>query len=382
VQPTYKQGDTNMSEERPVTETLVSRRDFVRKSALTAAALVAGVNSAGASNTTTPKPLSYNENMEYRPLGRTGLMVSAVCLGGHWKRVNTMLKTPFDQEAYSGEEINHAEFMKNRSDVITRCLEAGINYVDACNGAEIMVYSHALKGRRDKMYLGYSWHLRESRYPEWRSAKKLLEGLDLGLRDAKLDYVDLWRISLPQQQIGTVEELEPIEHGAVEALEAAKKQGKVRFTGISTHNRVWLKSMIQDYPQHMEVVLFPYTASTKTLPYDSLFTTVKKNNVGVFGIKPFADNNLFQGDSAPGSPAAHEDNGRARLAIRYILSNPAISAPIPGLISTAQVDNVAKAVMEWKKLGNKDLSGLGKATDQMWAKLPSHYEWLRDWQHV
>lgn len=375
-----------MSEERPLAEALVSRREFVRTSALTAAAMVAGVNSAGATQTPTPRPLSYNENMEYRRLGGTGLLVSAVCLGGHWKRVNMMLRTPFDQDAYSGEEINHSEFMKNRSDVISRCLEVGINYVDACCGAEIMVYSKALKGRRDKMYLGYSWHLRESRYPEWRSAKKLLEGLDLGLRDAKLDYVDLWRISLPQNQIGNnqvaVEELEPIEHGAVEALEMAKKQGKVRFTGISTHNRVWLKSMLQDYPQQMEVVLFPYTASTKALPYESLFETVKKKNVGVFGIKPFADNNLFQGDSAPGSPAAEEDSRRARLAIRYILSNPAISAPIPGLISTAQVDNVAKAVMERKKLGDKELADLGKATDQMWAKLPSHYEWLRDWQHV
>jgi len=56
--------------------------------------------------------------------------------------------------------------------------------------------------------------------------------LDLGLRDAKLDYVDLWRISLPQQVAGgvNVDDVEPVEHGAVEALDKAKKQGKVRFT--------------------------------------------------------------------------------------------------------------------------------------------------------
>lgn len=140
--------------------------------------------------------------------------------------------------------------------------------------------------------------------------------------------------------------------------------------------------MIQNYPQQMEVVLFPYTANTKTLAYDSLFETVKKSNVGVFGIKPFADNSLFQGNSAPDSPTAEEDNRRARLAIRYILSNPAITAPIPGLASPAQVDNVAKAVGEWKKFGNEGLAELEKAADQMWAKLPPHYEWLRDWQNV
>jgi len=184
-------------------------------------------------------------------------------------------------------------------------------------------------------------------------------------------------------QISDLDELEITEHGAVEALERAKKQGKVRFTGISTHNRVWLKSMIEDYSQQMEAVLTPYTAGSKTLPHESLFETVKKHDTGVLGIKPFADNNLFQGNSAPNSPTAVEDSRRARLAIRYILSNPAITAPMPGLVSKEQVDNVAKAVMERKKFGDKGLAAeLGNATDQMWAKLPSHYEWLRDWQHV
>ena len=64
------------------------------------------------------------------------------------------------------------------------------------------------------------------------------------------------------------------------------------------------------------------------------------------------------------------------------MSNPAITAPISGLISIEQVDSVARAVMERRKLGDKGLAELGKATDQMGAKLPSHYEWLRDWQHV
>jgi len=371
-----------MNERNPGADGLISRREFVRTGALGAAALVAGVNASGALKAPTSKPLNYNENMEYRRLGKTGLMVSAVCLGGHWKRVNTMLKTSVDQDSYSGQEHTYTEFMKNRSDVVSRCIDVGINYVDACNGAEIMVYAKALRGRRDKMYFGYSWHLRESRYPEWRTAKKLLEGLDLGLREAQLDYIDLWRISLPMGQISDVDELEITEHGAVEALERAKKEGKVRFTGISTHNRVWLKSMVEDYSQQMEAVLTPYTAGSKALPYDSLFDSVKKTDTGLLGIKPFADNNLFQGNSAPNSPTAEEDCRRARLAIRYILSNPALTAPMPGLISIAQVDNVAKAVMERKKFGDKGLAELEPAAKQLWAKLPSHYEWLKDWQNV
>ena len=68
--------------------------------------------------------------------------------------------------------------------------------VDACCREEILAYAHALKGRRDKMYFGYSWHISESRFEEWRSTKKLQEGFDAGMKEAGLEYVDVWRISL------------------------------------------------------------------------------------------------------------------------------------------------------------------------------------------
>jgi predicted aldo/keto reductase-like oxidoreductase len=42
-----------------------------------------------------------------------------------------------------------------------------------------------------------------------------------------------------------VDEVLQVDNGAIEALEMAKKQGKARFTGISTHNRMWLKTMIE-----------------------------------------------------------------------------------------------------------------------------------------
>ena len=72
--------------------------------------------------------------------------------------------------------------------------------------------------------------------------------------------------------------------------------------------------------------------------------------MGWFGIKPFASNSLFKGDSSPTSPTFKEDNRLARLAIRYVLCNPAITAPIPGLISVKQVDNVALAIKERRVL--------------------------------
>jgi aryl-alcohol dehydrogenase-like predicted oxidoreductase len=358
-----------------------TRREFVGESVIAASGLVLGAGSGQAA----PKILNYNQKMEYRRLGKTGLMVSAVCLGGHWKRVAVMMNRPFKGAGYDksdDDNINSPDFLKNRHDVVSHAIASGMNYVDACSPQEILAYSKVLKGRRDQIYFGYSWHIREPRYKEWRTAQKLVEGLDMGLKEAGLEYVDLWRISLPMEGISDLGELLRVEEATVGALERARKQGKTRFTGVSSHNRTWLKSVIEQYPRQIEVVLFPYTAHSKELPAESLFRTIRKFNVGVFGIKPFADNSLFQGDSSPNSPQAREDDRRARLAIRYILGNPAITAPIPGLISLHQVDNVIQAVQERRKLDVQEKAELEEAGKQMWARLPEHYHWLRDWEYV
>jgi aryl-alcohol dehydrogenase-like predicted oxidoreductase len=323
--------------------------------------------------------------MEYRRLGKTGLMVSAVGLGGHWKRISAIVGKDAPKVAFTGNELVNLDnplFAKNRYDVVTRCLEAGINYVDACSGPEVVAYSKALRGRRDKMYFGYSWGMKESRWPEWRSSQRLLQSLDEGLKAGGLEYVDLWRISLPMDQVRTLAEVTAVEEGAIQALEKAKKQGKSRFTGVSSHNRVWLKSIIEEYPDQIEVVLFPYTADSKQLPDDSIFDAIKQHDVGVFGIKPFASHALFSGDGSPTHPQAAEDDRRARLAIRYVLSNPAITAPIPGLTSTQQVDNMALAIEERRKLDRKEKADLEQAGQEMWARLPEGYQWLKNWEYV
>jgi aryl-alcohol dehydrogenase-like predicted oxidoreductase len=104
--------------------------------------------------------------------------------------------------------------------------------------------------------------------------------------------------------------------------------------------------------------------------------------VGVFGIKPFASGSLFKGDSALDSPDKEEDSRRARLAIRYILCNPAITAPIPGMVHTQQVDNVALAVQERRKLDVAEAKELEGAMEEAWAKLPDDYQWLKNWEYV
>jgi len=348
----------------------VSRREFMRDSAMAAAGLAVGLGAVGAGNSyaeaAVRKPLSYNPNMEYRRLGKTGLEVSVVCLGGHWKRINKVL------------DATGKTFDQNCRDVVSRCIDVGINYIDACCRSEVLAYSRALAGRRDKMYLALSYCGREVRSPEFRTKKKLMESFDSLMRESKQEYTDLWRITCHEpggkHSFNTSCEL-------VEALEKAKKQGKARFIGISSHDHPWLKMMIEYFPQ-IEVILFPYTAKSKVAPKDSLFDAVKKCDVGVFGIKPFSSNSLFKGSSAPGDPNAKEDDQRARLAIRYILCNPAITAPIPGLVSTHQVDNVARAVKERRELDVTERAELERSVEEMWARLPAGYQWLKDWEYV
>jgi aryl-alcohol dehydrogenase-like predicted oxidoreductase len=382
-------------------DTSLTRREFVHHSTVAAAGVAIGltptltVHAGNPEKADTSKIVSYNADMEYRRCGKTNLMVSAVCLGGHWKRVNTVVPESFTGGSWLSANLDLPAFEKNRYDVVTRCIERGINYIDACTSQEVMTYAKALKGRRDKMFLGFSWYQDEMRSlgNQWQKAQKegkampagwitqkLKDALDKGMKEAELDYVDLWRITLHEQSIQHADaEMEEM----CEALAWAKKTGRVRFTGFSSHHRPHIKTWIEKAPEVVEVVVTPYTAKTKVIDDEAgLWAAIKKHDVGWFGIKPFAGTSLFKGDSSPNSPTAEEDGRLARLTLRYILCNAAITAPIPGLITAEQVDNAALAVMERRELDGAEKAELMRATNEAWANLPYHYQWLKDWEVV
>ncbi len=339
----------------------VSRREFMRDGAIVAAGVAAGLSTSGCGSNSatvgtepanaapvdTSKILNYNPNMEYRRQGKTDLMISAVCLGGH-SRSN----------------------QKERDEIVSRAIDIGINYIDACWEGEVKRDAKALKGRRDKMYLALSHGAKEVRNEQFRTSKKLLGSLDELLVSSGQEYTDLWRITCYEpggrHSFKTSCEI-------IEALEKAKKQGKARFVGFSTHDRDWIKFMIEYFPQ-VDCVCFPFTTMSKRAQTHSVFDALKKHDIGAFGIKPFAAGSLFTKDP-------QTNFARARQAIRYILHSKTV-IPIPGLNSVEHVDNVAKAVMERRELDGKETAELDAANKEALAKLPENYQWLKNWEQV
>lgn len=348
-----------------MTDQRISRRGFVQGTAAAGAALAAGMlgQSAPAAQPDPTKTRSYNQNMEYRRLGRTGLMLSAVSMGGHWKRI------PF--------RPGTAEFMHNRREVIAAALDHGINYIDACCEAEVRVYAEALGGKRKQIYFGFDWHL--GRDPALAgSLEKMKQQLDEGLQRTGLDYVDLWRVTLREQtNKNTEREIETI----AAALEWGKKTGKARFTGVSTHHRPWIAAAVAKYPA-FEVIITPYSAGSHERPVGSMFDALRKYDVGLIGIKPFASGTVFKSRGQPDSPTRQEDDERARLILRYVLSCDVLTATIPGLITVDQVKNAAAAVRQRRQLDLAETGRLAQIVREMWSGLPLGYQWLRQWQWV
>jgi aryl-alcohol dehydrogenase-like predicted oxidoreductase len=350
-----------------MSEEQLSRREFVRDTAALAAGAAMAASMAGTSQAADPpdpkKIPNYHENMEYRRLGRTNLMLSAVSMGGHWKQI------PFPH----GSE----DFKTNRREVMSAALDHGINYIDACWSGEVLVYAEALRGKREKIHFVFDWW--GGRDPAIAgSLDKMKQQLDDGLKEAGLEYVDVWRVTLREQ--ATKNSRKEIETVAA-ALEWGKKSGKARATGVSTHHRPWIAEAVAEFPA-LEVIVTPYSAGSKEKPLGSMFDAFRKHDVGMIGIKPFAGGTVFKSHGKPDSATREEDDQRARMALRYVLNCDALTAAIPGLITVDQVKNAARAVQERRQFDLAEARRYEQITEEMWNNLPKDYQWLRQWEWV
>jgi aryl-alcohol dehydrogenase-like predicted oxidoreductase len=387
-----------------------SRRDFLRQTSLIAAgpalsglapsahaAAMDGPQTAAGSDTA--GILNYSSEMKYRRLGKTGLMVSEVSLGGHWSnRDGGRFWVQFANDKVPDDVL------RNRSAVLSRCIERGINYVDPVTSAELLSYGKALKGRRDRFYVGASSHL----FNPWRkencTVEKQLANIDDALRLLDTDYLDIWRPMFRQDGKHQDSDIE----ACIEAFEKAKTQGKTRFLGLSSHKRSFLLQVIEKYPQ-FSMVIFPYTAISKVKPANlqsidpgqiqeigtgdsafsgdvsgSIFDSARKNDVGIITIKPFGGGSLFRTKlTFEKTQTTRDDDERARLTLAYILHNQDISATIPGMTTLDQIDNNVSTSRE--RLALLDESGVRKlrlAAHEMRTRIPEEYRWLHQWEWV
>ena len=378
----------------------LSRRDFMRNTSLAAAGTIAGAMAGTGQGAglaiDKSKVVNYHPKMHYRRLGKSNLMISEVSLGGHWKNRNAGRYW----ESFAKDEVPD-DVARNRTDVVSACIDCGINYLDITTAAECLSYGVAIKGRREKMHVGADIHNLGPRNSSFCNVKGQTRNVDTCLRLLQTDYLDIWRPQAKMDGSNTDAEVESL----IETFEVLHKAGKVRHLGMSSHSRPWTEHVLNKYPA-FEMVIFPCSAKTREKgkppiagnvveinpgygsdQSQSVFKTVLDRDVGIVTIKPFFGGDLFSSYGKDKFPVmgvgSKDENDLARLTIQCILSNQSITAVVPGLSTVYEVENAARASYT-RLLGQTaaETEWLMRVTEERWANLSPEYEWLRDWEVV
>jgi aryl-alcohol dehydrogenase-like predicted oxidoreductase len=284
--------------------------------------------------------------MELRPLGRTGVEVSPLCLG-------TMMFGAWG-------ETDHDEAVR----IIHRALDAGINFVDTADvysrGESEEIVGKALAGgRRDNVILATKVHGRmgDDANEFGNSRRWIVREVEDSLRRLGTDWIDLYQIHRPEEETDIDETL-----GALSDLVRA---GKVRYIGSSTFpasqiveaqwtaERRGRERFVCEQP--------PYSLLTRGVEADVL-PTCRRYGMAVIPWSPLAQGWLsgkYRKDDAPESRRAAmmgsrwdmslpanqrkleaadalanlaEEAGMTliEMALAFVLRHPAVTAPIIG----------------------------------------------------
>ena len=232
--------------------------------------------------------------MKYVTLGKTGLRVSRVGLGG----------IPIQRvDAAAAKELLDA------------VEAAGINYIDSARGYTVSeaLIGGAIEGRRDKFVLATKSMSRDK--------EGMARDIGISLDNFRTDYIDLYQVHNP-----SLKQLEQIcaSGGALEALREAREDGKIGHIGLTAHApEVFQRALELDW---VETVMFPYNIVETQAA--GLMEQAKRQDVGFINMKSLAG-------------GAIED---ARLAIRFAAANPYVTVVLPGMYSPQEVaENTAAA---------------------------------------
>ncbi|MDH5315062.1 MAG: aldo/keto reductase [Gemmatimonadota bacterium] len=306
----------------------VSRRDFVRAGAAGAAAVALSPQLAAAGPA----------GMAERPLGRTGHRVRLFSLGGQ----ATLEKAGTRDESVA---------------IINRAIDLGVNYIDTAaaygRGISQTYIGEVMATRRKEVYLASKTHDRT-----YDGSMRLLEE---SLRLLRTDHLDAWQI----HRLSTDEELDQIlrPDGALKAVEKARREGMVRFAGVTGHTDPdVLMHAIERYPFD-QILMALNAADPHYLPFAArLLPLAAKKNMGIIGMKIPARGRLFR----EGGVSTMRD------AMEWTLSHP-VSTVIVGCDTVAQLEENVAIATAFTPLDQKELARIsalteGYARDALWFK--------------
>ncbi len=243
--------------------------------------------------------------MEYRPLGRTGVQVSPLCLG-------TMMFGAWGN-------TDHDDAIR----VIHRALDAGVNFVDTADvysaGESEEIVGKAIRtppSRRDDVLLATKLGVPMADDPNHRGGSRrwIVHEVENSLRRLGTDWIDLYQLHRPDPHTDIDETLA--------ALTDLVQQGKVRYIGSSSFNAGQIvEAQWAARDRHLERFRTeqpPYSLLTRSIEIDVL-PTAQRHGMGILTYSPLAGGWLSGSWSARSSPTSP---ARQRLVARFDMSLP------------------------------------------------------------
>jgi aryl-alcohol dehydrogenase-like predicted oxidoreductase len=266
-----------------------------------------------------------------RPLGRTGLKVSALGLGGH--------------------HLGDLKTVDEAIRLVQEAVDAGITFYDNCweywNGRAEDWLGRGLKGRRDKVVL------MTKVCTHGRGVDLAMTMLDESLRRLQTDHLDVWQVH--GVCFDNDPELAYAKGGVIEALDKAKKQGKVRFVGFTGH---------KDPAIHLDMIRRGYPFDTVQMPLNCLDASFRsfekqvlpeltKRGIGVLGMKPM------------GGTAAAVKSGivKAEEMLRYAMSLP-VATTISGMDSFDVLNQNLRVARGFTPMAGAEMEALRERCSQ------------------
>jgi len=307
--------------------------------------------------------------MDYINLGRTGLKVSRICLG--CMSYGTAVSDPRlpARHAWSLNEEASQPFLR-------QALDLGINFFDTANvysgGDSESILGRFLKGntRRESVVIATKVHspMRIEPNGHGLSRKAILFELDESLRRLQTDYVDLYQIHRWDPET-------PIEE-TLEALHDSVKAGKVRYIGASSmyawqftkslylaELRNWTRfvSMQNHYnliyrEEEREMMGLCESENIAVLPWSPLARgrlARPAKAEATHRLETDAFGNVLYGRTAEadlriidrvGMVAEKRGVARATIALAWLLSRPAVTAPIVGATKSGHLEDAIAAL--------------------------------------